>query len=70
MAYIWATSYTVPLVLHILEDNHARVYAHVLHVYFGFRLSSIYMEEEVLSRLYKVNRSILQLRFCDNEGYY
>jgi hypothetical protein len=41
-----------------------------LHARFGFHLSSIYIKEEVLSKLGKLDRSILHLRFRDNEGYH
>jgi hypothetical protein len=35
MAYIQATSHTIPLVLQIAEDGHAQVYANVLHLALG-----------------------------------
>jgi hypothetical protein len=57
-------------VLQIVKDGHTCVYANVLHARFGFHLSSIYIEEEVLIESGKVDRSILQLRFLDNEGYH
>jgi hypothetical protein len=44
------------------------VYAKVLYAYFGFHLTSIYIEEEVFSESGKVGISILQLSFCDNKG--
>jgi hypothetical protein len=44
------------------------VYAKVLHACFGFHLSLIYIEEDVLSESSKVERSLLQLSFRDNEG--
>jgi hypothetical protein len=70
MPFIRATGHTVPLVLQIAEDGHARVDANVLHAHFGFHLSSIYVEEEVLSESGEVDRSILQFRFHDNEGHH
>jgi hypothetical protein len=70
MAYIRATGHTVPLVLQIAEDGHARVDANVLHARFGFHPTSIYVEEEVLSESGEVDRSILQFRFHDNEGHH
>jgi hypothetical protein len=57
-------------VLQIAEDGHAQVYAHLLYARFGFHLSSIYIKEEVMSKSGEVDRSILQLRFCDNEGHH
>ena len=54
----------------IVEDNHAQMYAKILYAHFGFNLFSIYIEEEVLFELGKVDRSILQLSFYDNEGYH
>jgi hypothetical protein len=54
--------------MQIVEDGHAQVYAKVLYAWFGFHISSIYIEEEVLSKSGKVDRYILQLSFCDNEG--
>ena len=44
------------------------MYAKFLYARFGFHLISIYIEEEVLSELGKVERSILQLSFHDDEG--
>jgi hypothetical protein len=70
MAYVRATGHTIPLVLQITEDGHARVDANVLHARFGFHLSSIYIEEEVLSEFGEVDRSILQFGFLDNEGHH
>jgi hypothetical protein len=70
MAYIRAFGHNVLLVLQIAEDGHARVYVHVLHACFGFHLTSIYIEEEVMSKSGEVDRSILQLRFRDNDGYH
>jgi hypothetical protein len=70
MAYIHASGHNVPLILQIAEDGHARVYAHVLHARFGFHLTSIYIEEEVMSKSGEVDRSILQLRFRDNDGHH
>jgi hypothetical protein len=46
------------------------VYAHVLHAHFGLHLSSIYIEEEVLSESGDIDRSILQFRFLNNEGHH
>jgi hypothetical protein len=54
--------------MQIAEDNHARVYANVLHTRFKFHLALIYIKEEVSSKSGKVDRSILQLSFRDNEG--
>jgi hypothetical protein len=54
--------------MQIAEGSHARVYAKVLHTRFGFHLTSIYIEEDVLSESRKVDRSILQLSFHDDEG--
>jgi hypothetical protein len=48
MAYIRAFGHNVLLVLQIGEDGYAQLYAHVLHACFGFHLSSIFVEEEVL----------------------
>ena len=59
MAYIRATSHNVPLVLQIAEDGHARVYAHVLQARFSLHLSSIHIEEEVLSESGDIDRSVL-----------
>jgi hypothetical protein len=70
MAYIRATGHSVPLMMQIAEGGHARVYANVLHAYFGFHPTSIYIEEEVLSELGKVNRTIPQLSFRNDEGQY
>jgi hypothetical protein len=44
------------------------VYANVLHACFRFHPISIYIEEEVLSESSKVDRTILQLSFRDDEG--
>jgi hypothetical protein len=44
------------------------MYAKVLYAHFGFHLTFIYIEEEVWSELGKVDKSILQLSFRDNEG--
>jgi hypothetical protein len=54
--------------MQIAEGRHGQVYAKFLHARFGFHLTSIYIEEEVLSELGKVERSILQLSFHDDEG--
>jgi hypothetical protein len=54
--------------MQIAEGGHTRVYANVLHARFGFHPTSIYIEEEVLSELGKVDRTILQLSFRDDEG--
>jgi hypothetical protein len=68
MAYIQASSHDVLFVMQIVGDGHTRVYATILHVSFRFHLTLVYIEEEVLSKLSKVDRSILQLSFWDNEG--
>jgi hypothetical protein len=70
MVYIQAFGYSVLLVMKIAKDGNACVYAKLLHAHFGFHLSFIYIEEEVLSRSRKVDRSILQLSFCDDEGHH
>jgi hypothetical protein len=57
-------------VLQIADYGHARVYAKFLHACFGFHLSSIYIEEEVLFESSQVDMSILQLSFCDDEGHH
>jgi hypothetical protein len=44
------------------------VYANVLHAHFGFHPTSIYIDEEVLSESDKVDRTILQISFHDDEG--
>jgi hypothetical protein len=49
--------------MQIAEDNHARVYANVLHTRFKFHLALIYIKEEVSSKSGKVDRSILQLSY-------
>jgi hypothetical protein len=54
--------------MQIAEGGHARVYANVLHARFGFHPTSIYIEEEVLFESGKVDRTILQLSFRDDEG--
>jgi hypothetical protein len=68
MAYIRASGHNVPLMMQIAKGGHARVYASVLYALFGFHPASIYIEEEVLSESGKVDRTILQLSFRDNEG--
>jgi hypothetical protein len=68
MAYIRASGHSVPIMMQIAEGSHARMYANVLHARFGFHPTSIYIEEEVLSESGKVDRTILQLSFCDDEG--
>jgi hypothetical protein len=68
MAYIRASGHSVPLMMQIAEGGHARLYANILHARFGFHSTSIYIEKEVLSESSKVNRSILQLSLCDDEG--
>ena len=67
MAYIRASSHSVPLIMQIVEGGHARVYANVLYARFGFHPTSIYIEEGVLSKSDKVDRTILQLSFHDEE---
>ena len=68
MAYIRASGHSVPLMMQIIEEGHAQVYANVLHACFGFPPTSIYIEEEVLSELDKFDRTILQISFRDDEG--
>jgi hypothetical protein len=68
MAYIRATGHSVLLMMQIAKGGHARVYVNVLHARFGFHPTSIYIEEEVLSKSGKVDRTILQLNFRDDEG--
>jgi hypothetical protein len=68
MTYIRASGHNVPLMMQIAEGGHARVYANVLHARFGFHPILIYIEEEVLSESGKVDRTILQLSFRDDEG--
>jgi hypothetical protein len=68
MACIKASGHSVPLMMQIAEGGHARVYANVLHAGFGFHPTLIYIEEEVLSKSSKVDRTILHLSFCDDEG--
>jgi hypothetical protein len=59
MAYIRATNHSVPLMIQIAEGGHVRVYANILHARFGFHSTLIYIEEEVLSKSDKVDRTIL-----------
>jgi hypothetical protein len=54
--------------MQIAKGDHARVYANVLHARFGFHPTSIYIEEEVLSESGKVDRTILQVSFRNDEG--
>jgi hypothetical protein len=68
MAYIRASSHNVSLMMQIVEGGHAQVYANVLHARFGFHPTLIYIEEEVLSKSGKVDRTILQLSFHHDEG--
>jgi hypothetical protein len=56
--------------IQIAEGSHIRVYANVLHARFEFHPTSIYIEEEVLSESGKVDRTILQLSFRDDEGQF
>jgi hypothetical protein len=56
--------------MQIAKGGHARVYANVLHARFGFHPTSIYIEEEVLSESGKVDRTILQFSFQDDEGQF
>ena len=70
MVYIRASSYNVPLVLQIGEDGHAQVYVHILHARFGLYPSSIHIEEGVMSKSAKIDRSIQHFRFLDNEGHH
>ena len=68
MVYIRASGHSVLLMMRIVEGGYARVYANVLYAHLGFHLTSIYIEEEVLYKSGKVNRTILQLSFHDDEG--
>jgi hypothetical protein len=52
----------------IAEGGYAQVYANVLHARFGFHPTSIDIEEEVLSESNKVDKTIFQLSFRDDEG--
>jgi hypothetical protein len=54
--------------MHIAEGGHAWVYANVLNTRFRFHTISIYIEEEVVSKSGKVDRTILQINFRDDEG--
>jgi hypothetical protein len=54
--------------MQIAEGGHTRVYANLLHARFDFHPTSIYIEEEVLSESGQVDRTILQVSFCDDEG--
>ena len=68
MAYIRATSHSVPLMMQIAEGGLVQVYASILHACFRFHLTLIYIEEELFSKSGKVDRTILQLSFRDDEG--
>jgi hypothetical protein len=68
MAYIRASGHNVLLMMQIAEGGHTRVYANVLHARFGFHPTSICIEEEVLSESSKVDRTIFQFSFRDDEG--
>jgi hypothetical protein len=68
MAYIRAIGHSVSLMMQMAKGSHTQLDTKVLHARFGIHLTSIYVEEEVLSELGKVNRSVLQLSFCDDEG--
>ena len=54
--------------MQFVKGGHARVYANVLYACFRFHPTLIYIEEEVLSELGKVDRTILQVSFRDDEG--
>jgi hypothetical protein len=54
--------------MQIVEGGHARVYANLLHAHFGFHPTSTYIEEEMLSESGKVDRTIFQVSFRDDEG--
>jgi hypothetical protein len=68
MAFIRASRHSVPLMMQIAKNSHARVHANVLNACFEFHPISIYIEEEVLSESCNVDRTILQLSFRDDEG--
>ena len=54
--------------MQIVEGGHARVYANILYACFGLHPILIYIEEEVLSESGKVDKTIFQLSFYDDEG--
>ena len=68
LEYIQAIGLNVLYEMQIAKGNHTWVYAKVLYAHFGFHLTFIYIEEEVWYELGKVDKSILQLSFHDNEG--
>ena len=69
MAYIRAIDHGVFLMMQIVGGGHAQVYANVLHARFGFHPTLVYIEKEVILKSGKVNRTIFQLSFCNNEGH-
>jgi len=69
MASIRADGHEVPLVLPLGEGGFTIVSSHLLHVRFGFVLSSIYVEEEVLSDSGRLKESIHMPKLVANDGH-
>jgi hypothetical protein len=59
MAYFRASNHSVPLMMQIAKGGHVRVYANILHARFGFHITLIYIDQEVLFESGKVDRTIL-----------
>ena len=68
MEYIRAISHSILLMMQIIEGGHVRMYANILYACFGFHPTLIYIEEEVFSKLDKVDKTILLFSFRDDEG--
>jgi hypothetical protein len=68
MPYIRVVGHGILLMMQIVRGGHARVYANILHAGFGFHPTLVYIEKEVILKSGKIDRTILQLSFCNNEG--
>jgi len=69
MACVWVDNNEIPLVFWVLDGGRAKVFNHLLHVYFRFVESSIYIEEERKSKLGELQESIPKARCREEDGH-
>ncbi len=70
MVSIRADGYEVPLVLRVNGDGLVEVPIHLLHIRYGFIQSSIYVEEEIMSKSGALLESILMSKTRHEYGHF
>lgn len=69
LACICVHGHKVLLVFLMKEKGYGRMFAHLFHAQFGFKLSSIFMDQEIMSKSRLLQETIFMFWFRASEGY-